>query len=163
MKKIVSILIILLAVLEISAGPKKTSKDTPVFRYEIECAGNGVRGTYLVRVWSYAKQAQAAMDQSRINAVHGVIFKGFGAGDGCAAQKPLATEPECEQNNQQFFAQFFTPGGEALNYASVVPGSYEIIKCGKEFKVGAVVTVNKDELRRALEKAEVIKALKDGF
>lgn len=32
---------------------KQADKDTNQFRYEIECAGNAIQSTYLVKVWTY--------------------------------------------------------------------------------------------------------------
>ena len=87
-------LILLLAValcLPVFAGPKsKAKKDTEHYRYELECAGNGVQGTYLIKVWSYSRKAAVAAEQCKKNAVHGVIFKGYTGETGCVAQRPLA-------------------------------------------------------------------------
>ena len=63
-----------------AARQKKANVDTDQFRYEIECAGNAIQGTYLVKVWSYSKSPSIAENQCRKNAVHGVIFKGYGGG-----------------------------------------------------------------------------------
>ena len=142
---------------------KKADKDTNEFRYEIECAGNAVQGTYLVKVWSYSKKAAVAENQCRKNAVHGVIFKGYGGGAGCVAQRPLANTPGIETQFQTYFDNFFATGGEFQKYASIIEGTTEIVRVGKEYKVGVVVSVRKDDLRKALEAAGVIKALNSGF
>ena len=42
-------------------------------------------------------------------------------------------------------------------------GSQEVVKVGKTYKIGLVVSVSKDALRKALEKAGVVKALGAGF
>ena len=73
---------------------KKANKDTNQFRYEIECAGNAIQGTYLVKVWSYSKKANVAENQCRKNAVHGVIFKGYGGGQGCIPTS-VSQHPGC--------------------------------------------------------------------
>lgn len=142
---------------------KKADKDTDQFRYEIECAGNAIQGTYLVKVWSYSKKASIAENQCRKNAVHGVIFKGYGGGAGCVAQRPLANTPGIETQFQTYFDNFFATGGEFQKYASIIEGTTEIVRVGKEYKVGVVVSVRKDDLRKALEAAGVIKALNSGF
>lgn len=46
---------------------------------------------------------------------------------------------------------------------SVQSGSTSISKVGKEYKVSVIVNVNKNALRKALEKAGVIKSLSAGF
>lgn len=48
---------------------KQADKDTNQFRYEIECAGNAIQGTYLVKVWTYSKKPSVAENQCRKNAV----------------------------------------------------------------------------------------------
>jgi hypothetical protein len=42
-------------------------------------------------------------------------------------------------------------------------GSAEVRKVGKEYKVGVVVTVNKDMLRKHLEEAGIVRGLGSGF
>ena len=103
-----------------SIRQKKADKETSQFRYEIECAGNAVQGTYLVKVWSYSKKASVAENQCRKNAVHGVIFKGYGGGQGCVSQHPLANQPGVETQFKEYFDSFFAEGGEFQKYASIM-------------------------------------------
>jgi len=142
---------------------KKANKDTNQFRYEIECAGNAIQGTYLVKVWSYSKKAATAENQCRKNAVHGVIFKGYGGGQGCVSQRPLANNPGVETQYEEYFKSFFADGGEFQKYASIMEGTTETVKVGREYKVGVVVSVRKDDLRKALEAAGIIRGLSSGF
>ena len=146
-----------------SIRQKKANTDTNQYRYEIECAGNAVQGTYLVKVWTYSRNASVAENQCRKNAVHGVIFKGYGGGQGCVSQRPMANNPGVEQQYKEYFDSFFATGGEFQKYASIMSGTTETVKVGKEYKVGCVVSVRKDDLRKALEAAGVIKSLNSGF
>lgn len=146
-----------------SISKKKADKDTNQFRYEIECAGNAIQGTYLVKVWSYSKKAAVAENQCRKNAVHGVIFKGYGGGEGCVSQRPMANTPGVETQHEEYFKSFFAEGGEFQKYASIMPGTTETVKVGREYKVGVVVSIRKDDLRRALEAAGIIRGLNSGF
>jgi hypothetical protein len=146
-----------------TARQAKANKDTNQFRYEIECAGNAIQGTYLVKVWTYSRSAGIAENQCRKNAVHGVIFKGYGGGQGCVSQRPLANTPGVEDQYKTYFDNFFAPGGEFQKYASIMSGTTETVKVGKEYKVGVVVSVRKDDLRKALEAAGVIRKLNSGF
>ena len=148
-----------------TAQQKKANKDMQTFRYEIECAGTGTNGTYLVKVWSFSKKPAIAAEQSKKNAVHGVIFKGFTSPiAGCKAQKPMATNPTVEQEQADFFNKFFSNGGDYMKYVSASSiGSQESIKVGKEYKVGVIISVSKDQLRKDLEAAGIIKGLSSGF
>ena len=42
-------------------------------------------------------------------------------------------------------------------------GTTEMTRVGKEYKVGVVVSVRKDDLRKALEAAGIIRGLNSGF
>lgn len=141
----------------------KANNDTQSYRYDIECAGNAQPGSYLVKVWSYSKKKAVAENQCRKNAVHGVLFKGFGGGDGCIGQRAIVSNAGAEDANKIYFDKFFAEGGEFMKYASIVGGTMETVKVGKEYKVGNVVNVRKDELRKAMEDAGIIKSFNAGF
>jgi len=145
---------------------KKADKDTEDFVYEVEAVSVGTQGTYLIKVWSYSKKPTVAINQSKKNAVHGIIFKGFAGKQGVPGQKALAT-PEIEQEKKAFFDEFFDDKGNYNRFVSssgdgdVAAG--DIMKVGKKYKIGVVVSVNVTELRKALEEAGVIKGLGSGF
>ncbi|MFV8376304.1 hypothetical protein [Flavobacterium sp. LB1P62] len=170
-KQILTVLLILIASASTfaqSGKQKKADKATEAWRYEIECAGVGTDGTYLIKVWSYSKKPSIAITQAKKNAVHGVIFKGFGGdGRGCASQKPMATNPNVEMEKMDFFEPFFEEGGKYMKFVSestdgMVDAS-DRMKVGKEYKVGIIVSVSKDALRRDLEIAGIIRGLSSGF
>jgi hypothetical protein len=168
MKKVLTILLVMASISMFSQARKKADKATEEFRYEIECAGIGTDGTYLIKVWSYSKKANVALEQAKKNAVHGIIFKGFaGGGRGCNSQKPLASSPGVESQHEEFFKLFFADGGNYMKYVSVSSdGNVDAgdrMKVGKEYKVGVIVSVMKDALRKDLEAAGVVKGLSSGF
>jgi hypothetical protein len=147
---------------------KKADITTKEWRYELECVGVGSQGTYLVKVWSYSKSAKIAIEQAKKNAVHGIVFKGFaGTGQKCPGQQALAPQVGVEDQFESFFDSFFANGGDYMKYVSVsgdgVPGPDDVEKVGKEYKIGIVVSVMKDALRKDLEAAGVIKGLSAGF
>jgi hypothetical protein len=152
-----------------SAGrQRKADKATREWRYEIECAGIGKDGTYLIKVWSYSKNPKVATTQAKKNAIHGVIFKGFsGGGQGCTSQRPLAPSPGIEEEKADFFDPFFEEGGKFMKYVSEsADGNVDAsdrVKVGKEYKIGVLVSVSKDALRKDLEAAGIIKGLTSGF
>ena len=165
MRKILLSLLAVAFCLPMMAGIRQNqaNRDTNKFRYEIECAGNAIQGTYLVKVWSYSKKQSVAENQCRKNAVHGVIFKGYGGGQGCVSQRPMANDPGVEAQYKEYFDSFFADGGEFQKYASIIGGTTESVKVGREYKVGVVVSVRKDDLRKALEAAGIIRSLNSGF
>ena len=119
-------------------------------------------GTYAIRVWSYYKNAKMPLEVAKRNAVHAVIFKGVPAGNGAASQPPLKTDA-VTASDSVFFGNFFQ--GEYQDYInSVASGSLRILKLrAREYKIGYVVSVAKDNLRKYLEDQGVIKGLSSGF
>jgi len=143
----------------------KAEKATREWRYELECVSTGADGSYLIKVWSYSKKPAVALEQVKKNAVHGIVFKGFnGGGQGCVTQRPLTNNPALEQERADYFDDFFDDGGKFMKFVSSSgDGTPEVQKVGKEFKVGVVVSVLKDQLRKDLEAAGIIKGLSSGF
>lgn len=148
---------------------EKAFEDTKIWRYDIECQGIAKQGAKLVKVWSYSKNPKHAIASAMRNAVHGVIFKGYaGGGQGCTSFQPLVNDPSVEEANKAFFDKFFEEGGEYLKYVSaatdgsIAPG--DRLKVSKrEYKIGVVVNVMSDQLRKRLEKENIIKSLTSGF
>ncbi len=146
---------------------KKANKDTENFRYEIEAVNTGTQGTYLIKVWSYSKKPNIAIEQAKKNAIHGVIFKGFVGKQGVPGQKALASSPEVADEKSDFFDPFFSDGGDYLKYVNVAGdgtiAAEDRMKVGKEYKMGVIVSVDVASLRKAMEKAGIIKSLDSGF
>lgn len=173
MKKHLTIFLLMMVGISSMANAQRRAKkladrDTENWRYELECVNVGAPGSYLVKVWSYSKKPQVAMEQAKKNAVHGVIFKGFiGSTAGCT-QKPLTNKPALEQEHEIFFRDFFVNGGKYMKFVNVAgDGSIragDVIRISrKEYKVGVVVSVAKDALRKDLEAAGIIRGLSSGF
>ena len=166
-----SLLLVMVLGLSISAtaqgrAQKKADKDTEDFVYEVEAVSVGTQGTYLIKVWSYSKKPTVAINQAKKNAVHGIIFKGFAGKQGVPGQKALASQ-EVEQEKAAWFDEFFSDKGNYNKYVAtsgdgdVAAG--DVMKVGKKYKIGVVVSVNVSDLRKALEDAGVIKGLSSGF
>ena len=160
--KLLSMLVVLLLVsFETARGAE------PEWKFEIECSGTASDGSYLVKVWSYGKNAKISSNEVKQNAVYGILFKGFPAGErGCKGQKAIIKEVGAYSANQKFFEAFFGKRGDVAdyaNYATIVSPSPEVMKIQKEYKVGYIVSVQKDALRKAMEDAGIIKGLSSGF
>ena len=145
----------------------KANKDTENWRYEIEAVGVGVQGTYLIKVWSYSKKPDVAIEQAKKNAVHGIIFKGFAGKQGIPGKSALTNNVNLEQEKAEFFKPFFADGGKYMKFVTITNdgavGSGDRLKVGKEYKIGVIVSVNVAALRKDLEDAGIIKGLSSGF
>ena len=129
-------------------------------KYDIEGVETGKQGTYLVKVSVYSKKSSVTTEEFIYAAVHGTLFRGF-KGEGFGFQKPIA-KPESEKEHSDFFNVFFN-NGNYMDYAKVVNPVADRVKVGKEYKISAIVSVSKDELRKNLESAGVINSLNTAF
>ncbi|MDR2232863.1 MAG: hypothetical protein LBE56_07045 [Tannerella sp.] len=168
MNKILKLGILTLAVILTSCSASKTAeKYTRQWRYEIEPVAVATKGSYLIKVWSYSKKQAVATEQAKKNAVHGVIFRGFAGMNGVSRKPPLANGPNLENEKKEFFDPFFADGGKYMKYVSITnDGSIaakDRLKVGKEYKIGVIVSVAVDELRKDLEDAGIIRKLGAGF
>lgn len=161
------LLLITLSINVVAQTRKKADRDTEIWKYEIEVMQTGVTGTYLIKVWSYSKKPEVAIEQSKKNAVHGIIFKGFTGKSGVPGQNPLANNVNLEEEKSDFFKPFFQDGGKYMKFVSTstdgAVAAEDRMKMGKEYKVGVIVSVNVAELRKDLENAGIIKSLSSGF
>jgi hypothetical protein len=152
----------------IGYAQKKEDKRTMEWRYEVECAGVAGDGSYLVKVYTFSKKsANFPYEQAKKNAIHAVLFKGIPSNreTGCAGQKPIATNPNIEFEKREFFDTFFQNGGKYMKYVfESTSGNIDpkdVMKVGKEYKIGILVTVSKDLLRKDLEAAGIIRSLSE--
>lgn len=151
----------------LSQSKSKADKDTQNWRYETEAVATG-EGSYIFKVWSYSKKPVVAIEQAKKNAVHAVVFRGIeGNSNGISKKKPIASNPNLEQDQKDFFDNFFADGGKYMKFVSISnDGSVaaeDRLKVGKEYKIGVVVSVNVNELRKDLETAGIIRGLNSGF
>lgn len=161
MRKLSFILLTLVSLLVFSIAAN--AKDDEVLEYEITGNGTGMQGTYLISVTVITKDKKIQDSEIARCAVHGVLFRGFSSKENRQNQKPLAGSPMAESQHADFFNSFFKEDGPFAGYVSEVDGSRQIVKSGKKYRVTSVVTVNKDQLRRDLEKAGIIKGLNSAF
>ncbi len=129
-------------------------------QYDITGAGSGNEGMLLVKVFVYSKKV-TDQDLKRA-AVHGVVFRGC-SGNNSGTRQPAMASAESEASHSEFCKEFFSSQGECQNYASIMAGSYERVNTPNGVKNGAIVQVDKKSLRKALEKAGVVRSLSAGF
>ena len=143
----------------------KADKDTRHWRYELQPAvGQAPQGCAIVRVWSYSKNANVATSQAGKNAVHGIIFTGYAPSNDSKrlpGRKPLIDDPDAEERFATYFEKFFEDGGLYQRYVSLMGNGVpdQVVKVGKEYKIGLIVTVMVDELRQRLEQDGVLKKM----
>jgi len=148
---------------------RQADNATKTWRYDLECVNTGKKGFKLIKIWSYAKKPKFAVSQSWKNAIHGIIFKGFsGTGRSCTGFRPLMNKPMTEKQYNQFFREFFMDNGEYNQYVTDAADGLidprDVLKVNKKlYKIGIVVNVHTDALRKRLEQEGLISSLADGF
>lgn len=172
----VTSLIIFLLVTSIAFGQGKRKKEKMLnekWNYEISCVGVGNEGEYLVKVYSFTKKRKTLdLELAKKNALHGAIFKGINADSRkCVSQPPLVRDANVEEQKSEYFNDFFKTGGKYKKFVNLTAGGavnagdrYRV-KIGKKkyYKIGVVVSINKDLLRQELESAGIIRKLNSGF
>ncbi|MDR1455748.1 MAG: hypothetical protein LBJ01_08865 [Tannerella sp.] len=165
MKK--AIVLLMLVSFSCRTAQKAADSYTRQWHYEINPVSVGTQGSYLIKVWSYSQKPDVAVEQAKKNAVHGIIFRGFTGMNGVMGKPPLTNSPNLEEEKRDFFDPFFADGGKYLKFVTLTnDGSIaakDRLKVGKDYKIGVIVSVNVDLLRRDLEEAGIIRRLGAGF
>ena len=142
---------------------RKADTETVEWRYELEMMNVASAGSKQVKVWSYSKFPETAQEQAKKNAIHGVCFRGVGGGGRTAGLDPLVSA-SAEKEHEAFFKEFFADGGGYLRYVNLsgdnMIGPGDMVKVGKkEYKVGVVISVAYNDLRKRLENEGIVKKL----
>ena len=147
-------LLLIFGLLIVTDGAAQRNSNIGRYTIETECLGVEMDGSVTLRAWGTGRNRFDAVDQAKKNAVHGVIFKGFGGISGVPGQHPLTDNPNLEIEQAEFFRNFFANGGKYMKFVNVTnDGSVaaeDRLKVGKEYKIGVVVSVNVAGLRKDL-------------
>ena len=116
------------------------------------------------RLRCYSKKPNVQDDIYRENAIRGILFKGINDSGRMKGRRPLALDGY--DSHKDYFDSFFKDK-KYENYARVALDGYveqnSIIKVKKLYKVAKIVVVSYNEIRKQLEKDNVIRGLSSGF
>jgi hypothetical protein len=168
MKKIVLSLLACMMVLTISAQRRGWAQ--PEYNYELSLAKDNIASTgsfKVFKVYSYAKKRAAiTQDINMRNAIHGLLFKGLGAADiGTQGEFP-ALVPDGYESHREYFDLFFQSGEFKQFIQLTSRGAQQagdVVRVGRKYKVGLLVQVNLNALRKRLEKDGIIGSAKNIF
>jgi len=146
-----------------NANAQNTSKDFAAMNYEVQFIRTGVEGTILFKIFSYGKNEDQAIENSKSDALKAVMFKGIPGSD---MREPMIKDVSVLETRKDFFETFFNTK-QYLQYVSISSdGSIDgedRLKVGKRYKIGVIVSVQKNTLRKLLETSGIIKPLNAGF
>ena len=159
MRKVILTLVFIICPLFVMAVlPVKDSE------YEIEMAEIGEPGTLVVKVWCYNKKPNIDEQTALMNAVKGVMFKGVSDAGRMKGRRALVKTGY--DSNPEYFDSFFS-NNEFMEYAHIGVNNYvaqdDLIKIKKNYKIGKIVVVHFNELRKRLENDKIIEGLDSGF
>lgn len=154
------LLLLLFAALPTHTNAK--DNDKPLV-YEVSCGGSANQGFYLVKVKAVVDRKDIGDNILKRCAIHGVLFRGYPGGGGCVSLPPMAGSAMVEQQYSDFFVPFFRKKGGCEAYTILIEGSMQVVRQGKQYVVTGIVSVAKDQLRKDLEAAGVLKRLNSGF
>jgi hypothetical protein len=144
--------------------PKAIPTTAVFYDYEVQFIRTGVEGTELFKVFAYGNNENECIERAKLDAVKALLFKGV---PGSGLQRPMVTEVGAEEKYRDYFNTFFREGGKYLNYVAISnDGSIDDkdrFRVGKRLKIGVIVSVQKANLRRELEAANIVKKLDSGF
>lgn len=132
------------------------AKEPEFLDYEIVCAGNS-EGHYLVEVSVFVSKKKEINEETvKRCALHGVLFKGFSAKEpGCVSQRRMIDE--LKDSDSEFIKDLLSK--DYGQYTETIGIPLQVVKQAKLYRVTTTVQVAKNQLRRDLEKAGVIRKL----
>lgn len=131
--------------------------------YEVVNIGVANDGTKAFKIYVTHRNKNKAIALAKKNAVEAVIFKGIPSA-GTASGTPALCSAADEDKFAQYFEKFFEPGGQYLRYVNITSDEdADITKVKGGYKVGIIVQVMYDNLRKDLEQAGISKSLNYGF
>lgn len=160
MKKSIILFFGALALMAVATGCSK--KATPVTRsaahssFQPSCLGIELDGSQTLRAWGKGTSKADAIEQAKKNAVYAVLFTGVG---GECNTTPLVPEVNARERYSAYFNPFFKDGGEYKKYVKEENGgeaSRLEAKGASVSNYGIIVTVDREKLRKQLEKDGVL-------
>lgn len=149
MKNIIVLFVASIIVLNLSSCKSKPKFD---FNYEMVCQYPGPKNTYFLKVYTYGKDEVDAIKKAKYSAIHGVLFKGVNGGN-CTSKPAICQKSYAE--NQKYFDNFFSSGAY-LQFVNV-SNDYSIpaedrVKTPNGLKIGVMVSINYESLKKEMEK-----------
>jgi hypothetical protein len=145
--------------------------DIPGYDYELSLSEDNVSATSgfkVFKVWSYGKKKQLLTEEIGMrNAIHGIIFKGIAASDIGSQGNVPPLVPEGYESHKEYFDAFFNSGEykqfvQLTSRGAIQAGDVMKLSSNR-YKVGMLVQVNLNALRKRLEKDGIVQNARNIF
>ena len=172
MKRILGILLLSLICLLPNTSSAQRHKDRKALfaswhNYEVSTIKVATDGTKFIKVWGFGKKVDLAIVQAKKNAVHACLFKGLPEAATAMRTPAICSDPNAAENHEEYFAKFFTTGGDYLKYINLttdgVPSGQDRRQVKGGYKVAIYVQVMYDNLRDRMEADGIVRKLSSGF
>lgn len=148
-------------------GKDRRKSFTSWDNYEVTSEKVGADGTKFIKVWGFGKSVDKAVMAAKRNAVHACIFRGLPSNTNVNATPPILNDPNALANHEEYFQEFFAPGGPYLAYINMttdgVPSGQDRRQVKGGYKVAIYVQVMFDNLKSTLEADGLARKLSTGF
>ena len=167
MKKSGYILLVVLLMIGEALVAQKRKERKEAFssncNYEIHIMAVGMDGTKVYKVYGYGKKVEDAILNAKRSAVAAAVFKDIPGHSGVEGSPAICSDSEVATRHADYFDSFFAYGGPWQNYVNLTtdaaPSGKDRVKMKDGYKVGVVVQVLYDNLRKDLEKVGIVKTL----
>jgi hypothetical protein len=142
------------------------TQDFASWNYQTECVDVSISKATKIKVTNFDKKSKTDIYFEKKLGLHAVLIKGVSGGKDCVSQPPLISQDEYE-SNKKYFKNLF--GKKAFyNKYIIAVEEVEINELDKKkFKQTekhiAIITIDKDLLRKDLINDKIIKSLTNGF
>ena len=166
MKRIYSILFALVML----CGTASAQYPYQMYDYELTLVKENIASTAgfkVFKVWSFSRgRGDITNEINMANAIHGLLFKGLAASDEGYQGNVPALVPDGYESHREYFDLFFHSGEFKQFIQLTSRGAQQagdVVRVGRKYKVGLLVQVNLNALRKRLEKDGIIGSAKNIF
>lgn len=134
------------------------------YKFETECIGVELDGSQTLKVWGNGRTRADAIEQAKKNGVRDVLFKGIRNGTSDCNVKPVLSEVNIQEKNEDYFFKFFTDGGPYKEFISLRPGKgittnevvYKSTSGGTQY-YGVIIRVLRADLKARMIQDNILK------
>jgi hypothetical protein len=156
-------LLLILTLFSYNSFAQKTINNIYTSNYQVEFLRTGIDGTTLFKIYSYGKNTNQAIENAKADAIKAILFKGIPGSD---VAYPLISPQSIIEKHSPFLGSFFE-SKKYLDFITIAnDGSIsgeDRIKVGNKYKIGLIVSINKNRLREYLQNEKIIDKLSQGF
>lgn len=163
MKRLTTLFIIG-SMLIISCKAKLINTNSGNYSYKTECIGVELDGSQTLKSWGKGSNKTDAIEQAYKDAINDVLFNGINKGSSECNLKPVLSEVNVKEKNEEYFNEFFTDSGGFKEFVTNKDGSTYKLEAskvkkdpGSQFTYSVIVRVLRVELKQKMISDGILK------